>query len=162
MSQVRAGMQRSARRYPLGSNSSLRSRAWRQVGVNQLHGHRPFAYGGGTALGRARPNVTSCEDALHAGLEDVVGACARAGEDEAFLVARDGVAEPLGAWSRAEEEEQECERHALTAFERDRFELAVGTVQLRNLAAVLDGDAEALELADEVVGHRLAQVGAAM
>ena len=35
-------------------------------------------------------------------------------------------------------------------------------VQLGDLAAIANGDAVALELADEVVRHRLAQIGAAM
>ena len=35
-------------------------------------------------------------------------------------------------------------------------------MELGDLAAVADRDAVALELADEVVGHRLAQVGAAV
>ena len=50
----------------------------------------------------------------------------------------------------------------LAALERDRFELAIGAVELGDLAAVAHRDAVALELADEVVGHRLAQVGAAV
>ena len=43
--------------------------------------------------------------------------------------------------------------------ERDRLEAPVGSVQLGDLAAVADDDVVALELADQVVGHRLAQVG---
>src|SRR5262245_46050748 len=35
-------------------------------------------------------------------------------------------------------------------------------MKLRDLAAIANGDPVALELADEVVGHRLAQVGAAV
>src|SRR5581483_4531922 len=44
----------------------------------------------------------------------------------------------------------------------DRFELPVGSVQCRELAALADGDAVAIELVDQVVGHRFAQVGAAV
>ena len=79
-----------------------------------------------------------------------------------LLVARDRVAEPFGARQRAEEEEQERERQTLAALERDGLEPAVLAVQGGDLAAVAYGDAVALELADEVVRHRLAQVGAAM
>ena len=50
----------------------------------------------------------------------------------------------------------------LAALQRDRLELAVLAVQLGDLAAVANRDAGALELANEVVGHRLAQVGAAV
>ena len=46
--------------------------------------------------------------------------------------------------------------------EGDGFELAVVAVQLGDFAAVADGDAVALELVEQVVGHRLAQVGAAV
>ena len=46
--------------------------------------------------------------------------------------------------------------------ERDRLELAVVAVQGGDLAAVANGDTVALELADQVVRHRLAQVGAAV
>ena len=63
---------------------------------------------------------------------------------------------------RAEEEEQERERQPLAARQRDRLELAVRAVQRGDLAAVAHGHAVALELANEVVGHRLAQVGAAV
>ena len=50
----------------------------------------------------------------------------------------------------------------LAALQRDRFELAVLTVQRGDLGAVAYGDAGTLELENEVVGHRLAQVGAAV
>ena len=79
-----------------------------------------------------------------------------------MLVARDDVAEPLGARGRAEEQEQERERQPLAVAQRHRLELAVDAVQLGDLAAVADGDAVALELEHEVVGHRLAQVRAAV
>ena len=46
--------------------------------------------------------------------------------------------------------------------ERDRREAPVLAVERRDLASVADGDAVPLELVDEVVGHRLAQVGAAV
>ena len=78
------------------------------------------------------------------------------------VVALDRVIEPFGARQRAEEEEQERERQPFAALERDRFELPIGAVEGGDLAAVADGDAVALELADEVVRHRLAQVGAAV
>ena len=86
----------------------------------------------------------------------------RAGEDEAVVVAADGVVEPLGARQRAEEEEQERVREALAALQRDGLEVPVLAVERRDLAPVANGDAVALELVDEVVGHRLAEVGAAV
>ncbi len=92
----------------------------------------------------------------------IAGSDAGAGEDEAVVVARDRVVEPFGARQRAEEEEQERERQALAALERDRLELAVGAVERGDLAAVAHRYAVALELAHEVVGHRLAQVRSAV
>ncbi len=92
--------------------------------MDELHGHRSFADGGGAALGRAGANVAGGEDAGHARLEQVVGAGGVAGEDEAVGGARDGVVEPLRARLRAEEEEEEGERQTLAALERDRFEPA--------------------------------------
>ena len=64
--------------------------------------------------------------------------------------------------TRAEEEEQERERQPLAALQRDRFEVAVLAVQRGDLGAVAYGDAGTLEIENEVVGHRLAQVGAAV
>ena len=46
--------------------------------------------------------------------------------------------------------------------ERDGLEVPVLAVERGDLASVADGDAVALELVDEVVGHRLAEVGAAV
>ena len=83
--------------------------------MDELDGHRSFADGGGAALGRAGADVAGREDAGNARLEQVVGVRCGAGEDEAVVVARDGVVEPLGARQRAEEEEQERERQALAA-----------------------------------------------
>ena len=78
--------------------------------MDELHGHRALADGGGAALGRAGADVTGREDARNAGLEQVLGARGGAREDEAVVVAGDRVAEPFGARLRAEEEEQERER----------------------------------------------------
>ena len=79
-----------------------------------------------------------------------------------MLVARDGVAQPLGAGLRAEEAEEVGERQPLAVRERHRLELAVLAVELRDLAAVADHDPRPLEVADQVVRHRLAEVGAAV
>ncbi len=78
------------------------------------------------------------------------------------MVAADGVVEPLGARQRAEEEEQERVGQELAARERDRREVPVLAMERRDLAAVANDDAVALELVDEVVRHRLAEVGAAV
>ena len=74
------------------------------------------------------------------------------------MVAAYGVVEPVGARQRAEEEEQEREREALAIRERDCREAPVLAVKLSDLAPVADDDAVPLELTDEVVGHRLADV----
>ena len=78
------------------------------------------------------------------------------------MVAADGVVEPLGARKRAEEQEHEREGKALAARERDGREVPVFAVERGDLAPVSNGDAVPLELVDQVVGHRLAEVGAAV
>src|SRR5207244_7980029 len=67
---------------------------------------------------------------------------------------------PLGARLGSEEEKQERERQERAVGQRHGLEVSVAGVKLGDLAAVPDGDTEALDLADEVVRHRLAQVGA--
>ena len=62
----------------------------------------------------------------------------------------------------AEEQEQEAERDALAVHQRHRLELTLRAVQLGDLAVIAHGDAVAVEIADQVVGHRLAQVGASV
>ena len=54
------------------------------------------------------------------------------------------------------------ERKPFAGGERDRLELAVGAVEVGDLAAVAHRDSVALELAHEVVRHRLAQICAPM
>ena len=116
--------------------------------MDELDGHRPFADGGGAAFGRAGADVAGREHAGNVGLEQVVRVRCGAGEDEAVVVAADGVVEPLGARQRAEEEEQEREGKALAARERDRLEVPVLAVERGDLASVANGDAVALELVD--------------
>src|SRR5207247_4238990 len=81
---------------------------------------------------------------------------------EPVAVAADGVVEPLGARQRAEEKEHERERKALVADQRDGLEVRVLAVERTDLASVADGDAVPLELVDQVIGHRLAEIGAAV
>jgi hypothetical protein len=50
----------------------------------------------------------------------------------------------------------------LATLQRDRYELAVLAMQLGDLAAVVDRDAGAVELGNEVAGHRLPEVAAAV
>ena len=76
-----------------------------------------------------------------------------------MLVPGERIADPVGARIGSEEAEQRAEREMITVLQRDRLELAVGAVQCGDLAAIAHGDAVAVELADEVVGHRLAKVG---
>src|SRR5262249_9271176 len=83
------------------------------------------------------------------------------GEDEAVAVAADGVAQPLGARQRAQEEEEERVRQELAAPQRNGGQPAVLAVQRSDLAPVANDHAVPLELADEAVGHRLAEGGAA-
>src|SRR5207253_2594057 len=125
------------------SDSSFRSC---EVLVDELHGHRSLADGGGAALGRAGADVAGGENAGHARLEQVVGAGSVAGEEEAVGRACDGVVEPFRARLCAEEEEEEGERQALASLERDLFEPALRSVEGGDLAAVAHGDTVALEL----------------
>ena len=63
---------------------------------------------------------------------------------------------------RLQEEEEGGERDPLAVAERRRLELAVGAVQLGDLAVSSDEHAGALEVVDQVVGHRLPEVGPAV
>ena len=62
----------------------------------------------------------------------------------------------------AQEEEQEREGKPFAARQHDGREVPVVAVEHSDLASVSNGDAVALELVDEVVGHRLSEVGAAV
>ena len=132
------------------------------MGVDELDSHRTLADGGGAAFGRAGADVTGREHTRDIGLEQVVGVRCCAGEDEAVVVAADGVVEPLGARQRAEEEEQERVSQELAALERDGGEAPVLAVERGYLTSVSNNDAVPLELVDEVVRHCLAEVGAAV
>src|SRR5579884_2927052 len=114
-------------RTPVRVRRSGRS-AGREMRVDELDRHCSFAYGGGTSLGRACADIAGGEDAGDAGLEQVVGPRGWAGQNKAFLVALDGIVEPLGAGQRPEEQEQEREREPFTGGERDRFDLSLGPV----------------------------------
>jgi hypothetical protein len=96
--------------------------------VDELHGHRALADCRRTSFRRTGADVAGREDARHACLEQVVGTRGHPGEDEPVLVARHGVAEPVGARRRSEEEEQERERDALAALQRDRLQMPVVAV----------------------------------
>src|SRR3954452_4669248 len=130
--------------------------------MHELDRHRSFAHGRRAALRGAGADVARREDPRDIGLEEEVGSCFWARDDKAVGIAGHRVAEPIRARRRPEEEEQERERNALAVDQRDRLELAVLAVDLRYLAGVADRDAVAVELADEIGGHRLAQGGAAM
>src|SRR5436190_17586101 len=134
----------------------------REVLVHELDGHRSLADGRRATLRRARAHVPGGENPRNARLEQVGGSGGVAGEEEAVRVPGDGVAEPLGTWSRAEEEEEERERQSRAVGERDRLEVPVAAMELGNLAAIADRNAGALELLDQVVGHGLAQLGPAV
>ena len=104
--------------------------------MHELHGHRSFADRGRAALGRARAHVARGEDTRQTRLEQRGGARGGAGEDEAVLVTRDYVAEPVGARQRAKEAEQERPGQTLAALEGDRVELAILAVQGGDFAAI--------------------------
>ena len=69
--------------------------------------HRTLADGRRAALDRAGAHVADRVDPRHARLEQPLGAGIGAGEDEAVLVATDGVAEPVGARDCTEEEKED-------------------------------------------------------
>ncbi len=118
--------------------------------MDEAHDRRALADRGRAALDRAGAHVAGRVDAGHARLEQALGAGVGAGEDEAVRVARDDVAEPVGAGRGAEEEEEEGERQPVAVGERDRLEPAVLAVQRGDFAAVADRDAVAVELVDQV------------
>ena len=114
------------------------------MAVDELDGHCSFTDGSGAAFGRAGADVTGREHPRDVGLEQVVRVGCRAGEDEAVVVAADGVVEPLGAWQRAEEEEHERVSQALAALERDGLEVSVLAVERSDLALVSNDDVVSL------------------
>ena len=130
--------------------------------VGELDRHCPFTDGGGAPFGRPGADVAGREHPGNIGLEQVVHVRCRAGENESVVVTGNGVAEPLCARKRAEEKEHEREGNAFAARERDGREVPVLALERGDLAAVSNGDAVPLELVDEVVRHRLAEVGAAV
>ncbi len=135
----------------------------REVLVDEAHDRRALADRGRAALDRAGAHVAGGVDAGDAGLEQAVGARLGAGEDEALGVAGDRVAEPVGAGRGAEEEEEEGEAAARSpSVSVTASSCPSLAVQGADFAAVADRDAVAVELLDQVVGHRLAEVGAAV
>src|SRR5215210_444815 len=84
-----------------------------------------FADRGRASLGRSRADVTGRARAGDVGLEEVRDVRVWAGEAEAVVVAGDGVAEPIRARQRLEDEEQEREPQPLAPVERDRIELSI-------------------------------------
>ena len=78
--------------------------------MDEAHDRRALADRRRAALDRARADVAGGVDARHARLEQALGPGVGSGEDEPVGVARDDVAEPIGARSGAEEEEEERER----------------------------------------------------
>src|SRR4029079_12197538 len=90
------------------------------------------------------------------------GAARWAVEIEPGRSARGGVGEPLRTRLRAEEEENGRERQLFAALEGDGLELPILSVECGDLAAVADSDAEAVQLVDEVGGHRLGKIGPAV
>src|SRR3954453_21715792 len=129
-----------------------------QVLVDEAHHRGALADGRSAALDRASAGVAGSVDAGDGGFEQALGTDVRAGEDEALLVAGDGVAQPVGAGGSAEEEEEERIGETAAVGGGGGFELAVAAVQLGDFAVVADVDPVAVELADQVVGHRLAEV----
>ena len=130
--------------------------------VGEAHDHRSVADRGGATFDRSRANVAHREDAGHARFQDALGTGAMARQDEAVVVERDCATEPVGVRCGSEEEEEGGERDQLAVAERCRLELALGAVQRGDLAASSDEDAGALEVVDQVVRHRLPEVGPAV
>src|SRR4051794_36074855 len=130
--------------------------------VDEAHHRGALADGGSAALDRAGADVAGGVDAGDGGFEQPFGAGLGTGEDEALLVAGDAVSKPVGAGGGAEEEEEERVGETGAIGEGDGFELAVAAVQPGDFAAVADVDAVALQLLDQVAGHRLGEAGAAV
>ncbi len=101
-----------------------------------MDGHRPFTDGGGAPFGRPGADITGREHAGNIGFEQVVHVRCRARQDEAVVVAADGVVEPLGSRKGAEEEEHERERRAFAVCERDGGEVPVVAVERGDLGPV--------------------------
>ena len=65
--------------------------------MDELDRHRSFTHGGGASFARPGADVAGREHAGNIGLEQLVRARCRPGEDEAVVVAGHGLVEPLGA-----------------------------------------------------------------
>src|SRR3954451_19473744 len=130
--------------------------------VDEGDDHRALADRCGDALGRSAPRVTDRVDPGDARLEDPVGPGRVARQDESVLVANDRVPEPVRMRLGAEEQEEVLERQPLVVGQRDRAELAVFAMELGDLASVAHLNSSLAEVADQVVGHRLAEIGPAV
>src|SRR5437773_3909570 len=132
----------------------------RPKSVHEADDHRALADRGGAALDGSGTDVADGEDARDGRVEQPGSARLRAGENKAALVAGDSIAEPAGTRLRAEEHERELHRQTRAVPERDAVEAAAVAVQLRDLGAIANLDAVAVEISDEIARHRLVQVPA--
>ena len=101
-----SGPRRGVRRHPL---------------VHEADDHRSLAHGRGAALHRTRAHVAGRVDPRDARLQQRLRARFGAGENEAVGVARQRVAEPIGARRRTEEQEQVGEGQALSVDQGHRL-----------------------------------------
>src|SRR3954454_1269390 len=130
--------------------------------VDEAHHRRSLAHRRGTPLGRAGTNVADRIDARNAGLELPGGSCVLPGEDEAVFVPGDDVADPVGAWIRAQKAEHRVKSKTCAVPQRHGLQLAPRAMELGHLTAVAHGDSVTVELGKQIVGHRLPPVAPPM
>src|SRR6476660_8638379 len=108
---------------------ALRGCGGGEVLVDEADDRRALPDRGCAAIDRAGADVACGEDAGGACCEQAFGAGFGAGEDESLGIARDHVAEPVGAGGGAEEEEEGRERQAFAVGEGDGLEVPLLAVQ---------------------------------
>ena len=89
--------------------------------MDESHDRGALSDRGRTALGRPRAYVAGRIDARHTGLEQALRPCVWSGQDESIGISRVHVAEPIGAGSGAEEEEEIREGQRRPIGERHRL-----------------------------------------
>ena len=129
-----------------------------QVRMDELDGHRALADGGRRSAWSSRSGRRRRRRCPGRSSRAGTRAGRGAGEDEAVLVAGDASPSQSvhGRAPRKRNRNENGTRSPRVSVTASRCPSC--SVQLGDLAAVADGDAVALELADQVVRHRLAQV----
>ncbi len=133
-------METSGAYLPKGFELTRSHRQLGQILVNKSNCHAAFAYTGGDPLDRSMPYIPCCEDARHAGFQQVwiaaripfpESSCLEAGHEIAALIIGDGLRQPVRLRIRPDEDKQRVCRATLgfgvvragLPAERNRFQM---------------------------------------